>query len=105
VLENGVERPFSEATYEAWVRECLLLEKTWDTNDDDEAISAWERAWSNAAIERCDWPNDIALRVRRGHGLRSKWARAHRDASGVVTMRDATVADSCASLRATAPAR
>jgi|GEM_PF-4208146 len=86
-------------------RASVLLEKTWDTSDDDEAIAAWERAWDGAAIERCDWPNELALRVRRGHGLRSKWARAHRDASGAVSMRDATDAEDCAALRATAPAQ
>jgi len=60
---------------------------------------------STGAIERCDWPNEPALRVRRGHGLRRKWARAHREASGVVSMRDATDAEDCAALRASVPAQ
>jgi len=63
------------------------------------------RRSTGAAIERCDWPNVLAVRVRRGQGLRSKWARAHREASGAVSMRDTTAAEDCAALRASVPAQ
>lgn len=98
VLDGAVER--DAESYEKFVSQRLLGEQTWDSRIDDDAIEAWERLWREATLERCASTDDVALRIRPGNALRARWARAHRDASGAVTLREARQARDCAELSA-----
>ena len=98
VLDGAVER--EAESYEAFVSQRLLGEQTWDSRVDDDAVEAWERLWREATLERCTSTDDVALRIRPGNALRTRWARAHRDASGAVTLREARQARDCAELSA-----